>query len=130
MTIVDSSVWVAWFHEKDSQHEAAETRMEIIKDRGIMLTEYVIAEVCAVLVQRAGKGIADQFLLSVLDNESVEIVLSNPDFFQRVISEFRAHQDQKLSLVDISLLVLSESRGASVLTFDRALEKAIAALHS
>ncbi len=84
MTILDSNVWIAFFHESDSQHKKAE---KIIKELGalIVVPEYVIVEVSSILCFNAGKKISDVFIDSISDNKNIEIQLSNNANYVRLI---------------------------------------------
>lgn len=122
MTILDSNVWIAFFHENDSQHEKAE---KIIKGLGtlIVVPEYVVVEVSSILLFNADKKTSDIFLDNMSDNKNIEILLSNESFFNNVIEKFRNSENKKLSFIDTALLCLSESY--DIITFDKDLKKAI-----
>jgi len=122
MIILDSNVWIAFFHIGDSQHKKAE---KIVRELGFLIAvpEYVIAEVSSVLCLRANKKISNDFLESIFDNENIEILLSDKEFFDNVVENFRNSKDRKLSFIDTALLYLSKSH--RVITFDKDLQKAI-----
>ena len=122
MIILDSNVWVAFFYKGDSQHKKAE---KIVREFGLFVTvpEYVIAEVSSVLCLRASKKISNDFLENIFDNENIEILLLNKEFFDIVVDNFRNLKNKKLSFIDTALLCLSKSY--QVVTFDKDLEKAI-----
>jgi len=122
MIILDSNVWIAFFHKSDSQHKKAEEILKTI-DNLIMMPEYVIVEVSSVLNLRAGKKISNSFLENVLSNENIEILLSDEEFFSGVVESFIKSENKKLSLVDTSLLYLSKSY--KVITFDKNLQRAL-----
>lgn len=121
MMIIDSSVWIALYDRADSQHtKAVDTTSAFVN---VGLPEYVVLETSSILLLKAGKDVAEKFLSYVLDSSEVTILHSSPDFFHATVQLFRADPNKKLSFVDISLLLLSESQ--EVITFDRALTKAI-----
>ena len=120
MIILDSNIWVAFFNKSDSQHQKAKKVMRET-DGEITVTEYVILEVCSVLLVRAGKQAADKFLEITFDNDDIAILLSDGDFFEKVINFFQENSNKKLSFVDVSLLCLSKSH--QVVTFDKELLK-------
>ena len=121
MTILDSSVFVALYNESDSQHQKAVRLSASISD--IALSEYILLETCTLLLAKAGADVAERFLEYSLDSADVTILFSSPDFFRGTAHLFRRLKNKKLSFVDVSLLLLSKSH--EVITFDRALEKAI-----
>lgn len=122
MIILDSNIWIALLNEEDSQHQRAANLLNRI-EASILIPEYVIIEVCTILLIKAGKKISSLFLDTILDNRDIAIQLSNPVFFTAVISEFKNNQQPNLSFVDISLLYLAQQH--EVLTFDTNLQKAI-----
>ena len=120
MIILDSNVWVAFFNKSDSQHQKAKKNLKEITGK-VTATEYVILEVCSVLLVRAGKQVANKFLEIVFDNDDIEILLSDGGFFEKVINLFQENNNKKLSFVDVSLLCLSKSH--QIITFDKELLK-------
>lgn len=122
MIILDSNVWIAYFHEQDSQHTKAEKVFSQISTP-IILPEYVILEVSTILVQHAGKKIANQFLELIKDNRDIILLLTEEAFFLKVIAAFQKENTKKLSFVDTALFVLSQK--FAVITFDTALSRAI-----
>jgi predicted nucleic acid-binding protein len=122
MMVLDSNVWIAWFNESDIQHTEA-VRIFSSTSSPIIAPESVVVEVSSVLLKKAGKKIADQFLRLVSDNADIILLCSNEDFLTKVIDKFLSVSTKKLSLVDIMLLVLSEKH--IIVTFDRDLAKEI-----
>lgn len=123
MIVLDSSIWVAFILEDDSQHAKAVSLFPELNDE-IIIPEYVMLEVCSVLIVQAGKHLADRFLEISQHNENSSCLCSNENFFNQVIEFFQAHKHTGLSFVDVSLLYLAKQY--TVLTFDKQLEKAIA----
>lgn len=122
MKIFDSSVWVAFFNDKDSQHKKAR---EAVSDAGgfTVIPEYIVAETASVLLVRVSKESAEEFLEAITGNPSVKILLSEGELFWNTLTVFRKKENKKLSFVDASLLFLSSKY--EVVSFDRELEKAI-----
>lgn len=123
MTILDSSVWIAFFHEADSQHVKALRVFKALSSK-ILLLDYIILEVASVLAMRASKGIADLFLERVLDNAAIDVSVCDQDQFFDFCDRYRHLPDEKLSFVDSVLLSLSARH--DVVTFDIALKRAVA----
>ncbi len=122
MKIFDSNIWVALFHEEDSQHLQAKKFVETLSTE-VILPEYVLLEVCTVLEKRKDKKTAHRFLDFVLDNREVTLLSSSQSFFQGSLHLFCNDSPNGLSFVDISLLYLSQFH--PVLTFDKKLAAAI-----
>lgn len=121
MTIVDSSVWIAWLDKDDSQHAQAEKIFE--QEHTFVVPEYVISEVCTVLSRKKGHAYAEQFLTLMLENVDITILFSNKELFHETVENFKAVCRRRLSFVDSMLAVLS--RSYTILTFDRALQRVI-----
>jgi predicted nucleic acid-binding protein len=122
MTIFDSSVWVAFFNDKDSQHKKAREAVSLAGGFTV-LPEYIVAETASVLLVRVSKESAEEFLEAITGNPSVKILLSEGELFWSTLTVFREKENKKLSFVDASLLFLSSKY--DVVSFDRELEKAI-----
>ena len=123
MMIIDSSVWIALYNKADSQRAKAMCISATFAD--VALSEYVFLETCTLLLAKGGRDVAELFLAYVLDSADVIVLHSSPEFFQATARLFRHLTNKNLSFVDVSLLVLSESN--NVITFDKALARAIAA---
>lgn len=120
--ILDSSVWVSFLHDVDSQHADALKVFEEIGDT-ITVPEYVLVEVATILKRKKKLSEAKRFVHRVL-NEKAESFLPAESLAQETAVIFRERNDT-LSFTDTALLVLSKRY--RVITFDRALQKAIEA---
>ncbi|MBM3255901.1 MAG: type II toxin-antitoxin system VapC family toxin [Candidatus Moranbacteria bacterium] len=125
MKVIDSSVWIAFFHEKDSLHQRARKLLGGIAFP-IAVTEYVIMETCTVLSAKSSKKIANMFLAEIVDNEDVRILFSAEDLFWETVRRFERSSGKNLSFVDVSLVCLSDQY--QIVTFDEKLKKVIKGL--
>ena len=119
--LFDSSIWAAYLNPLDSQHAKAEKVFNDAEQQSsvIILPEYIILEVCTVLMIRTGKEAADAFLQNIRDNRMISILHSTPAILEGVMARFVERADRHLSFVDVSLLLFSESY--AVITFDKKL---------
>lgn len=116
--LVDSSVWVALFLDFDTQHQKAEQAIE--KLSGTIYMPYcVIVEVTAILAYKHSKPLADNFIAYAYDNRDLKII--NDDAFDEM--EFYPTIPYTLSFVDAALIFLSGKLDASLVTFDKQLER-------
>jgi predicted nucleic acid-binding protein len=122
MTIFDSSVWVAFFNDKDSQYKKAREAVTLAGGFTV-IPEHIVAETASVLLARANKEYAEAFLEAITGNPSVKILLSEESLFWNTLTLFREKENKKLSFVDVSLLFLSSRY--EVVSFDQELSKAI-----
>ena len=124
MQLLDSSVWIAYYHENDSQHEKASNA---IRDKGgnnILVNDCIIDEVATVLQAKAGHEKAKLVLDALLNTDSVSFKhTSEEEFFE--IADYFKKQKEKLSFTDCSIVLLAKKSGAEVITFDRRLGAAI-----
>ncbi|MEK7084530.1 MAG: type II toxin-antitoxin system VapC family toxin [Patescibacteria group bacterium] len=124
MTIFDSSVWIAFLLRDDSQHTEAVRVIHAIADT-IGVPESVIDEVCTVLsVRFKRKDIADQFIDTLQRGGKVNVLYSDPAFFDGVLSRYQLIDNRALSFTDVILLCFAEDH--SVVTFDADLRASIA----
>ena len=123
MTILDSNVWIAYFHERDALHHKAARLFEQSSAPFVVL-EYVLAEVCTILTQHAGKDSADLFIDFSMSNRDVRLLPVAPEVFSTLVQFYRDNHNRSLSFVDMALLWFS--RSYPVVTFDRKLGNAIA----
>jgi predicted nucleic acid-binding protein len=121
-TLMDSNVLVAFFNEDDSLHEKA-LKVTLAAPRPLIVHEYVVQETATILMLRAGKVLADAFILTVLGNADFSILHSTAPTFLLTIKNFIGSKTKQLSFTDSALLALSKQY--SVLTFDDALNRAI-----
>lgn len=121
MIILDSNIWIAVLNENDSLHQRAVALFENIEEE-VISHEYIIVEVCNVLLMRKGKKNADEFLDSML-KDGLYVLYSSPSVFEEVCTFFRNRTEKNLSFIDTTLLYYSHDY--QVYTFDKQLEKAI-----
>ena len=119
--ILDSSVWVAFLHDGDSQHAAAQKILARIGDE-IIVPEYILVEVATILKRRKGAHEAQRFVRRVL-REQIESFLP-ADLLAYETAELFCERNDTLSFTDTALLILS--REYRIITFDKALAKALA----
>lgn len=116
--LVDSSVWVALFLNFDTQHRKAEQTMEKLSGT-IYLPYCVIVEVVAILAYKHSKKLADNFIAYAHDNRDLKII--NND----ALNEMESYSTilHRLSFVDVALIFLSGKLDATLVTFDKQLER-------
>lgn len=118
--IVDSSVWVGYFDELDSNHKKAKILMAVASAGTIIVTEYVLLEVASVLKRKIGQRKTRDIIDMILRLENVNILESHY-FFHKTLKLFLLLEEKHLSFVDVSLVVLSKD--FEVVTLDTKLAK-------
>ena len=120
LIVLDSSVWIAYLHEEDSQHKKARELVGELTNPLIVPAE-VLSEVATALRNKKREDLAKGFTMQVISGVS-PLLVSNEDTVRRTAEVFVARKD-KLSFTDTALLALA--RSYQVITFDRDLRRAI-----
>ncbi|MBI4252569.1 PIN domain-containing protein [Candidatus Uhrbacteria bacterium] len=115
MTVFDSNVWIAAFHESDTLHcRAVEALREHKPPFGV--PEYVLLEVATILAKKAGMVHAKRFVEMMFDNRDCTILITDELFCRSVARAYIKEGKAELSFVDMSLVVLAAHH--QVITFD------------
>ncbi len=122
ITIIDSSVWVAYFLSIDSQHGKA---LLIGNDLASVkqIPDFILFETATVLKQKGGLREAELFLEVVLDS-TIQIT-NTIGLMQDFSKVFLLPDCKKLSFADSALLALHKTGNYKVITFDKDLLKEI-----
>lgn len=120
--ILDSSVWVAFLLDSDSQREKAKRILGNLQDIALVVPEYVLVEVATALKHKGYEEVAKKFVAEVM--EGGRTFLPSGESLAHTTAElFLKRGRDRLSFTDTALLALSEQY--RVITFDRKLQKAI-----
>lgn len=114
--ILDSSVFVAFYYEDDSNHAEAMRVMSDLEHKLLIVHPYVVQEVITVLTYKAGNTLANEFISDIFENAPdvlIPIVTTQSD------AEFFKVLNKKISLTDATLINLSRTLHLPVVTFDR-----------
>ncbi len=114
--IVDSSVFVSFYHKYDVNHVKALQVMAELEHKFLVVHPYVIQEVITVLTYKAGNKVATQFISDIFEN--APDVLIPPLNMQENIEFFKT-LNKKISFTDAVLVNLSRTLRLPVVTFDR-----------
>lgn len=113
--VVDSSVFVAFYNQNDTQHLDALRLMEELQLATLIIHPYVLQEVATVLTYRFGFETAKKFLSDITTAENVIIPPIN---VRSEIERFRL-LGKKMSFTDVAIINLAEQMAIRLLTFDR-----------
>lgn len=117
-TIVDSSVWIAYFYESDTQHEKA--RKIVNNLVAPLIPEYVLLEVTTILRLKKQEEALKRFVdLTITGGAYLPV----GNLGLEIASCFSDIKYRKLSFVDVGLALLSKKY--KVVTFNKELEKVI-----
>ena len=124
--ILDSSVWIAYLHEGDSQHEKAMRTVDVLTDP-VIVPDDVLNEVGTTLKNKGREDLAKHFVREVVSVSSMPLLVLDEDVVRRVANTFLSRSGDSFFFTDTALLVLSDEY--RVITFDKKLQKAIKRAH-
>ena len=119
--IPDSNVWIAVFRKEDSQRPKAMRVFDELEGAEIVVPEYVLIEVASILKLKGHEKEARAFIMETLNSERGFLAAGSLAY---ETAKLFCERHDKLSFIDTALLVLS--RDYRVITFDKALGKALA----
>ena len=114
--IVDSSVFVSFYHQYDTNHARAAQVMLELENKLLVVHPYVIQEVITVLTHKAGNKVATQFISDIFE-DAPDILIS--PLYMRESIEFFKILNKKISFTDVALINLSRTLHLPVVTFDK-----------
>ena len=118
MYVVDSSVWVAWFWERDSHHRRADGWLTEAHIREIPLfgPPILLAEVAGAVARRSQSSeIGRMALQPLLNYRELNIIDMGPDTTSFVV-ELAA--DLRLRVADAAFLAVAMLQDPPLITFD------------
>ncbi|MEK7107451.1 MAG: type II toxin-antitoxin system VapC family toxin [Patescibacteria group bacterium] len=120
--ILDSSVWVAFLRDSDSQRGKAKRILGNLQDAAVAVPEYVLVEVATALKNKGYEKVAKKFVAEVMEDGRA-FLPAGESLAHATAKLFLERERDYLSFTDTALLALSEQY--RVITFDRKLQKAI-----
>ena len=85
--ILDSSVWIAFLRESDSQREKAKKVLHNLRDTEVVVPEYVLVEVATALKNKGYENVAKRFVAEVLKGDH-SFLASSTTVLQTTMSLF------------------------------------------
>lgn len=122
---VDTAAFFAWFNERATEHNRAQTVFKGIQSGGLSYdplytSRYVLSELATLLLRKVHHTAAVTALSTIRDATSFNVLSMDDDQFDRTCEEFGQYDDQQISFVDHSSSVLAQARDIDhVFTFDR-----------
>jgi predicted nucleic acid-binding protein len=119
---VDSSAFFALLSARDSYHAAAQEMLErvVIDRRGLVTTNFVVAETHALALARVGRHQASVFLRGIDGDPEVRIERATEEDEVTARNIVSKYDDQDFSLTDaISFAVMERLGIRTAFTFDR-----------
>lgn len=119
---------MAYFRENDVHHQTAVQLAKKHSDDKLVISFLILQELTSVLNRKASTEIAVQVAKMLLDSGgSISVLRLDENYIEDVIDLYKKLAPHSFSYVDVSLIHLSKELELPVLTFDKDLEKALAA---
>ena len=125
---VDSSGLYALADRRDSSHAQARERVGKLLESGtgLVLTDYIVDEACALAKVRAGSDAALRLLEIVERSRAIEMLWIGIEHFEAAKAFFRRHADHGYSFTDCtSFVVMDKLRIRDTLTSSHHFDTAI-----
>jgi predicted nucleic acid-binding protein len=121
---VDSAAHLALLNRDDQHHAAAVARLESLREARLVTSRFVLAEVLNRAARDVGAKAATSYIRGVLDRDSCSVLPAMEDVFDRALDLVVRYEDQALSFVDCTTIVLMrEGRLRTIFAFDRAFRR-------
>lgn len=117
--IIDTSVYLAFYHKPDVHHEkAVEIMRGLGPDQRILISDLMVNELLTVAMRKASLDKSKEILNALLNSQNIFIHhTGKAEFYE--IAEIFARQKSGLSFVDCSIIWLSRFTNSEVATFDK-----------
>ena len=120
MNLIDSNLIIAYFRPKEDKHEAACKFIDSLESFAIH--DYVLLEVSTVLQLREGHDTAKQAIDFLQNTDGLKFLRLSQEELEMTLDLF-LKQQEKISFIDASLLILSRERELTLATLDQDLIK-------
>lgn len=112
--IIDSSVFIAFYRDGDSQHEKAVRVITDLAGRTLIVHPYVIQETVTALCRKHSYELAKQFLSDVVSGANTII----PHVYIRADIDAFLEAKKRMAFTDIALISFAKQASAELITFD------------
>lgn len=121
---VDSAAHLALLNRDDQHHGAAVAALRSMSDPELVTSRFVLAEVLNRGTREVGARSASAYVRGVLDRPSYTVLPSLEEVFDQALDALVKYEDQDLSFVDCtSLVIMRSGRIRTIFTFDRAFKR-------
>lgn len=125
MVITDTSFLYAFFNKADFHHKDALSLNKKFEDEVLFAPIEVIEELLTSITRKVSSDSAVRVVKDIFDNEAVTILSSNDFVFDKGWETFKKLSPHKFSFVDCMLISIAKESEATVLTFDKEIQKAL-----
>lgn len=125
IVFVDSSAWVALYHQNDTHTPIAQGISEnlVLQHASLVTSNYIVAEALTIVSQRSGKQRAQE-LGNYLLNGAIPVIRIDEILEQQAFKVFSKLRDKDVSFIDCTCFVLCQTLGIQyIFGFDKHYEK-------
>ncbi|OGJ52026.1 hypothetical protein A2335_04465 [Candidatus Peregrinibacteria bacterium RIFOXYB2_FULL_32_7] len=119
--ILDSNILIAYFRKEELNFKKANIILSSLEN--FILTEHCLFEIGTILLLKEDKDIAQKALKFIVENEQISIFNLSDEEFNQTIDNF-PYSNKKLSMVDLSLLIIAKNHNLELISFDEELMRA------
>jgi len=121
MKFLDSNFLFGYFVKEDALHEKSVKEAKLIDVASCVVLSDVLHEVVSIAAVRHSSDLATQIGESIFEYFSIY----SPKKVERkaIWNEFKRLSPHRFSYVDVALYYFAKSKGAEIVTFDKALAK-------
>ncbi len=128
MIILDTSFLVAYFRTNDVHHAGSVSLAKEHAGEKMVVTFLVLQELINILNRKASTALAlEKVKLLTSPDSNIELFKLDESYSEEVLELYERLAPHTFSYTDVSLIHLSKELELPVLTFDKDLEKALAA---
>lgn len=121
---IDTSFLCAFYNKNDSQFDKSNTYIELLNNRKLYTSNFVLLEAYTVLSQRVSKKVALEFGKIINDIEGITTIRIDESTENNAWEIFEKITDKDMSYVDCSsIAIMHEYSIKQILTFDSHLKK-------
>ncbi len=120
---IDANIWIAELDTDDTTHQKARALLiEALKERTVLVSVFVIQEVCSIFMKKGYMDLAKFFYEFVTKHGAVKVVSVGQEWLDATSDLLAEITPRKaLSYTDYSLMAIARELGAEIITFDEKL---------
>jgi predicted nucleic acid-binding protein len=127
LVFADSSAIIAYFYNRDENHQRARFSVEKIlaESRLLVVTDYIFDECVTGIKSNAGHESASKAGGFILSSNVIELIWLDEELKRRAWEYFKLHADKGYSFTDCtSFVLMKEMKLSHYLAFDKHFEQA------
>ncbi|MFH0713302.1 MAG: PIN domain-containing protein [Candidatus Micrarchaeota archaeon] len=117
--IIDTSVFIAFYDKQDPKHQKATELIRQADEQGkLFISDYIINETATVALRKMGIEKAKEITDTLINSEKIIVGYTTQEDFKEIVEIFK-NQNDSLSFVDCSIILMAKSLNMEVASFDK-----------